>query len=114
MLFNAPSGPVPNGAPATPEQVEMQAVRELLFGETQRLLDARIQRLESQMAALEQGLDERFRELSLRFEELARTADAQHAALHEVGRAFAALGQHLGNASGRIAGGLSGHVGKPE
>lgn len=114
MLFNTRTGPAPNGAPTAPEQVEMQAVRELLFGETQRLLEARIQRLEAQVAALEQGLSDRSRELSLRFEELARTSEAQQAALRDVGRSFSALGQQLGNVSSSSAGGPSSHVRKPE
>ncbi len=112
MLFNTRSGAAPNGAPTAPEQVEMQAVRELLFGETQRTFEARIKQLEAQVAALEQGLNERFRELSVRFEELARTSEAQHAALRDVGRSFSALGHQLGNVSG--AGSLSSHVRKPE
>jgi hypothetical protein len=114
MPVDARNGPVPSVAQAVPEQVEMQAVRELLFGESQRLLDGRIQRLESQVAALERGLNERFRELSQRFEELARTAEAQHAALRDVGRAFSALGRQLGDTNGPSSGGLGSHVRKPE
>ncbi len=76
MLFNPRNGQQPNGlsTPAS-EQIEMQAVRELLFGETQRTLEARIQKLEGVIATLEQSLDQRFRELSLRFEEMDKTAE---------------------------------------
>lgn len=114
MLFNTRNGSAPNGAPTAPEQVEMQAVRELLFGDTQRQLEARIQQLEAQVATLEKGLTERFRDLSLRFEALARTSDAQQAALRDVGRSFTALGQQLGSASSTSAGSPSGHVRQPE
>ena len=115
MLFNPRNGPQPNGTPPTAsEQVEMQAVRELLFGETQRSLEARIQRLEAALASLETGLDQRFRELSLRFEELARASSTQQAAMREVGRSFAELGQQLAGNTMRDAGGAGAHVRKPE
>lgn len=112
MLFNTRNGAAPGGAPTAPEQVEMQAVRELLFGETQRSLETRIKQLEAQVASLEQGLNERFRELSLRFEALARTSEAQQAAMRDVGRSFSALGQQLGNQSGAVS--VSSHVRNPE
>ena len=114
MLFNPRNAHAPNGAPTAPEQVEMQAVRELLFGETQRSLEARIQQLEAQVAALEQGLNERFRELSARFETLAGASQAQQAALRDVGRIFSVLGQQLGHASHTGAGSSSSHVRQPE
>ena len=109
MLFNPHNGqPSLTGvssAPTAPEQIEMQAVRELLFGETHRALEARIQRLEAQIALMDQGLNDCFRELNLRFEELARTSDAQQAALREVGRACSTLGQQLASAAARQSGG---------
>jgi uncharacterized coiled-coil protein SlyX len=115
MLFNPRNGAQPNGAQQTPsEQIEMQAVRELLFGETQRALEARIQRLESTLASLESGLDQRFRDLSQRFEELARASATQQSALREVGRSFAELGQQLAGTPSRDAGGIGPHVRKPE
>jgi hypothetical protein len=114
MLFNPRNGQAANANLSAPEQIEMQAVRELLFGETQRALDARIQKLEAQIAAMEHGLNDRFRELGLRFEELARAAETQQAKLHEVGRAFSALGNELGSLSTNDSGSLSQHVRKPE
>jgi hypothetical protein len=118
MSFNPRNGQPPaNGmasAPTAPEQIEMQAVRELLFGESQRALETRIQKLEAQTAAMEQGLSDRFRELSLRFEELARTSEAQQAAIRDIGRAFTSFGQQLGSGSAREAGGPSPYVSKPE
>lgn len=115
MLFNPRSGTQPNGTQQAPsEQIEMQAVRELLFGETQRALEARIQRLENALASLESGLDQRFRDLSQRFEEVARASAAQHAAMREIGRSFAELGQQLAPSTVRESGGVGQHVRKPE
>lgn len=115
MLFNSRNAAMPNGTHQTPsDQIEMQAVRELLFGETQRALEARIQRLESTLASLETGLDQRFRDLSQRFEELARASATQHAALREVGRSFAELGQQLAASTAREPGGVGQNVRKPE
>ncbi len=115
MLFNPRNAQQPNGA-STPasEQIEMQAVRELLFGETQRALEARIQKLEGVIATLEQSLDQRFRELSLRFEEMAGTSSTQQSLMREVGRTFAELGQQLSGSTLRDTGGTGPHVRKPE
>ncbi len=115
MLFNARNGPQRDAAttPAS-EQIEMQAVRELLFGETQRTLEARIQRLEGLIAGFQSSLDQRFRELSLRFEDMASASAAQQSLMKEVGRTFAELGQQLAGKTLRDPGGTGPHVRKPE
>ncbi len=104
----------PNGA-QRPNVTEMQKVRDLLFGEAQRVTEQRLQLMERRLGDIEGSIASQLRQITRRLDEISVDMPAnQRAAMLSLSRAVSGLGEEIARLAIDDMPGAANHAHKTE